>query len=235
MPQSFSRNTAELEAVLDYRFRNAVHLEEALTHKSYQHENTDISHSYNERLEFLGDSVLGLVVAETLFCIEQSFTEADMSKLKAYLVNRTVLHEIGSELQIGKYLRLGRGEESTLGRQKQSILANAVEALIGALFLDSDYPSAKRVILRLYGSRISEAVSKRAWYDYKSALQERCQSEFGVLPEYYVVRQEGEEHRKIFTVEVFIKGEPSGCGVGRSKKDAQMAAAREALEQTWHE
>lgn len=229
MPLCFSRNTAELEAAFGYQFRNPSYLEEAVTHKSYQHEHAERLHHYNERLEFLGDSVLGLTIAETLFSLESSFTEADMSKLKAHLVNKTMLYEMGRDLQIGRFLRLGKGEESTQGRQKQSILANAVEALIGAVFLDSDYPTTKEVILRLYGSRISDAIARREWYDFKSALQEHCQGAFGILPDYRVVRQEGEEHKKVFTIEVFIQGQAFGRGVGKSKKDAQMAAAREAL------
>lgn len=230
MHRSFSRNTAELEAALGYRFRNAALLEEALTHKSYQHEHADQLQGFNERLEFLGDSVLGLAVAEKLFSIPEAFTEADMSKMKAYLVNKTVLFDLGSSLQLGAYLNLGRGEESTEGRQKQSIVANAVEAILGAIFLDAGYETTRDVILAQYGTRIDDIVSRRAWYDFKSALQERCQGEYGVLPDYRVIRQEGEEHRKIFTVDVFIKGMYYGRGVGKSKKDAQMAAAREALD-----
>ncbi len=235
MPLCFSKNISELEAALGYRFRNASYLEEAVTHKSYQHEHAERSHHYNERLEFLGDSVLGLTIAETLFSLESSFSEADMSKLKAYLVNKTVLYEIGRDLQIGRYMRLGKGEESTQGRQKESILANAVEALIGAVFLDSDYQATKEVLLRLYGNRISDAIARREWYDYKSALQEHCQGVIGVLPDYRVIRQEGEEHKKVFTIEVFIQGQSYGRGVGKSKKDAQMSAAREALARMSHE
>ncbi len=235
MPLCFSKNISKLEAALGYRFQNASYLEEAVTHKSYQHEHAERSHHYNERLEFLGDSVLGLTVAETLFSLESSFTEADLSKLKAYLVNKAVLYEIGRDLQIGRYMRLGKGEESTQGRQKESILANAVEALIGAVFLDSDYHATKEVILCLYGNRISDAIARREWYDYKSALQEHCQGVIGVLPDYRVIRQEGEEHKKVFTIEVFIQGQSYGRGVGKSKKDAQMAAAREALSKMTHE
>lgn len=230
MHRSFSRNTADLEAALGYQFRNAALLEEAITHKSYQHEHADRSQGFNERLEFLGDSVLGLAVAEKLFSFSEPFTEADMSKMKAYLVNKTVLFELGSSLQLGAYLRLGKGEESTEGRQKQSLLANAVEAIFGAIFLDAGYAAARDVILNIYGMRIDDVVHRKAWYDFKSALQERCQGEFGTLPDYRVVKQEGEEHRKIFTVEVFIKGAYYGQGVGKSKKDAQMGAAREALD-----
>lgn len=229
MHRSFSKSTADLEAALGYQFRNAAFLEEALTHKSYQHEHADRSQGFNERLEFLGDSVLGLAVAEKLFSIQETFTEADMSKMKAYLVNKTVLFEIGAALHLGSYLRLGRGEESTEGRQKQSILANAVEAVLGAVFLDAGYDMTRDVIFSLYGARIDDVVARRAWYDFKSALQEQCQGEYGVLPDYRVVKQEGEEHRKVFTVEVFVKGFFYGRGVGKSKKDAQMAAAREAL------
>jgi ribonuclease-3 len=230
MHRSFSKSTADLEAALGYQFRNAALLAEALTHKSFQHEHADRSEGFNERLEFLGDSVLGLAVAEKLFSFAEAFSEADMSKMKAYLVNKTVLFELGSALHLGEYLRLGKGEESTEGRHKQSILANAVEAIIGAVLLDAGYSAARDVILHIYGIRIDDIVSRKAWYDFKSALQELCQGQYGTLPDYRVVKQEGEEHRKIFTVEVYVKGTLYGQGVGKSKKDAQMGAAREALD-----
>lgn len=226
---SFSKNTEELERLLGYHFRNAELLIEAVTHKSYHHENPDESPRYNERLEFLGDSVLGLVIAETLFIEDKPLTEAEMSKMKSYLVKESVLFETASRLLVGKYLRLGRGEESTGGRQKKSILSDAVEALFGAIFLDSDYETVKSVILRLFSDKINSAISKKEGYDFKSELQEKSQSIFGILPEYRIVKQEGEEHKKVFTVDVYIDGQLYGSGIGKSKKDAQMNAAREAL------
>lgn len=229
MPASFSKNTEKLEDSLGYRFKNKALLTDALTHKSYHHENPQDASRYNERLEFLGDSVLGLVIAEDLFLKDDVLTEADMSKMKSYLVKEAVLFEIASRLSLGKYLRLGRGEESTGGRQKRSVLSDAVEALLGAVFLDSDYNTARSVITRLFKEEISAAVVKKEGCDFKSELQEKSQSLFTVLPEYKIVKQEGEEHKKVFTAEVYINGQLYGSGTGKSKKDAQMSAAREAL------
>jgi ribonuclease-3 len=158
-----------------------------------------------------------------------------MSKMKSYLVKESVLFETATRLSLGKYLRLGRGEESTGGRQKKSILSDAVEALFGAIFLDSDYETAKSVILRLFSDKIDNIISKKEGYDFKSELQEKSQGLFGVLPEYRIVKQEGEEHKKVFTAEVYINGQLYGSGTGKSKKDAQMNAAKEALKKLINE
>lgn len=230
MPVLFSKNIEEIEDLLGYQFKEKKLLLEALTHKSYYHENPNEDINYNERLEFLGDSVLGLVIAEKLFYERPFLSESDMSKMKSYLVKESVLFEIASRLSIGKYIRLGRGEETTGGRHKKSILSDASEAIFGAIFLDSDYETAKSVIFRLFKDKISSIVSKSEGHDFKSELQEICQSNFGVLPEYRIVKQEGEEHRKIFTTEVYINGIFYGRGVGKSKKESQMSSAREALE-----
>lgn len=230
MPVSFLKNIEKFENSLGYQFKDKKLLIEAITHKSYHHENPDKCLSYNERLEFLGDSVLGTVIAESLFFNDTSLTEADMSKMKSYLVKESVLYEIALKLSLGKYLRLGSGEESTGGRHKRSILSDGVEAIFGAIFLDSNYETVRSVILNLFKDKILSVVSKREGYDFKSDLQEICQSLFGTLPEYRIIKQEGEEHKKIFTANVYIDGRIYGRGVGKSKKDAQMAAAKEAME-----
>ncbi|HAK87598.1 MAG TPA: ribonuclease III [Nitrospiraceae bacterium] len=230
MPALFLKNTEELEDSLGYRFKDKVLLTDALTHKSYHHENPHDAPGHNERLEFLGDSVLGLVIAEDLFLKDAMLTEADMSKMKSYLVKEAVLFEIALRLLLGKYLRLGRGEESTGGRQKRSVLSDAVEALLGAVFLDSDYKTARSVITKLFKEEISAALVKKEGCDFKSELQEKSQNLFAVLPEYKIVKQEGEEHKKIFTAEVYINGQLYGSGTGKSKKNAQMSAAKEAFE-----
>ncbi len=229
MPALFLENIKELENSLGYAFKNKKFLSDALTHKSFHHEHSDRTYNYNERLEFLGDSVLGLIIAEVLFRYEGLFTEADMSKMKSYLVKESVLFEMASKLALGQYLRLGKGEESTGGRQKKSVLSNAFEAMVGAIFLDSDYGTTKDVVLNLFHEKIPYVISKKEAYDFKSELQEKSQGLFGMLPEYRIVKQEGEEHRKTFTAEVYINKELYGNGVGKSKKEAQMAAAKEAL------
>ncbi|NTU41542.1 MAG: ribonuclease III [Nitrospirales bacterium] len=230
MPVSFSENTEELENFLGYRFKERGLLREALTHTSFYHENAGDCPRHNERLEFLGDSVLGLVIAEKLFLVKDQLTEAEMSRMKSFLVKESVLFEVASSLSLGRYLLLGKGEETTGGRQKRSVLSDAVEALFGALFLDSDYVTVRSVVLTLLSGRISTTITSKEGYDFKSELQERCQAILGQLPEYRIVKQEGEEHRKVFTSEVFIQGRVFGRGAGKSKKDAQMAAAKEALE-----
>lgn len=230
MPVLCSENTGEIELALGYRFRDKDLLVLSLTHKSYYHENPEETKNCNERLEFLGDSVLGLVIAETLYRGPGGLTEAEMSKMRSYLVNRAILCETALSIGLGGYLRLGRGEEASGGRQKKSVLADALEAVLGAVFLDSDYTTAKSVIQRLFAARIEKVTAKEEGYDFKTELQERCQGIFGVLPEYRMVRQEGEDHRKVFTIQVYIHAQLLGTGVGKSKKEAQMIAAKEALQ-----
>ena len=230
MPALSSENIQGIESALGYTFINKSLLTIALTHKSYQHENIDAAAAHNERLEFLGDSVLGLIISEALYLNREPLSEAGMSKIKSYLVKELVLYEMASKLSLGDYLSLGKGEESTGGRQKKSVLSNAFEALVGAVFLDSDYRAAKEVVLRLFHERIDSAILKNEASDFKSELQEKVQSALGTLPEYRIVKQEGEEHKKIFTTEVYIHGKLFGSGTGKSKKESQMAAAKEALQ-----
>lgn len=230
MPVYYSGNLEGLEESLGYKFKNKELLLNALIHKSYHHENPEDAPTCNERLEFLGDSVLGLAISEILYQHEQVFMESEMSKMKAYLVRESVLYEIASKISIGKYLLLGKGEEFTGGRTKKSILSDAVEAIFGAIFLDSNYETTKSIISKIFKDKIDLVISKKEGYDFKTELQEKCQGLYGVLPEYKIVKQEGEEHKKIFTAEVYIKGMYFGRGTGRSKKDAQMNAAKEALQ-----
>ncbi len=235
MPVLSSGNIQGIEFSLGYTFRNKLLLATALTHKSYHHENTGEVKADNERLEFLGDSVLGLIIAEALFLDKEHLSEAGMSKTKSYLVKEQVLFEMASRLSLGDYLRLGKGEEFTGGRQKRSVLSNAFEALVGAVFLDSDYVTVKAVVLSLFNEKIVQTILRKEAYDFKSELQEKVQSALGTLPEYKVVKQEGAEHKKIFTTEVYVSGKLFGGGTGKSKKESQMNAAREALEKFRHE
>jgi ribonuclease-3 len=219
----------ELQRDIGYRFKDAALLIEALTHKSFKHEYPEDASSHNERLEFIGDSVVGLVVAEYLFKNEKCFDEAVMSRIKSHIVKRKVLAEVARGISMGSYLRVGKGEEGSGGRLKMSLLANAMEAVIGAVFEDGGYAAASKMVLRLVGERLEAAVASGDFSDYKSQLQELCQMRFGCLPEYNLVLQEGEEHRKTFTFEVLIDGKPFGQGTGHTKKEAQARAAKEAL------
>lgn len=222
-------DTDELERSLGYTFRDKKILLEAITHRSFYHENPDKADAYNERLEFLGDSVLGFVMVEYLFLSDSRLTESVMAKTKSYLVKESVLSEIAHSISLGRYLRLGRGEEATGGRTKRSLLADAVEALLGAIYLDGGYEQARRLILRLFRDKIDAVMRSGQFQDFKTELQERTQLLFNAIPEYRTVKQEGEEHRKIFTVEVYITGTKYGTGCGKSKKEAETIAAREAL------
>lgn len=222
-------NTAELEKSLGYTFKNKKLLTEALTHRSFYHENLDKTNTHNERLEFLGDSVLGFIIVEHLYLSDRKFPESVMAKLKSYLVKGSVLSDIANSLSLGRYLRLGKGEEATGGRAKNSLLANAIEALIGAVYIDGGYKKVRKLVLRLFKEKIDAIFFSGEFYDFKTKLQEKTQSLFGVLPEYRVIKQEGEEHKKVFTAGVFIAGKKFGTGSGKSKKEAETLAAKEAL------
>jgi len=220
---------SKLEKSLDYTFKKRVLLREALTHKSFSHEHPQQEPLCNERLEFLGDSVLGFVIVEYLFLSKSQFSESVMSKAKSYLVQESILSDIASSLSLGRYLRFGKGEEATGGRKKGSILADAVEAVLGAVYLDGGYRNVRRIILKLFKERIDTVISSGDFHDFKSELQERSQLLSGTVPEYRLVKQEGKEHDKIFTVAVYVSGEKLGTGCGKNKKQAEALAAREAL------
>ncbi len=229
MPVYYSENIETLEKKLGYSFKNKDLLIEALTHKSFYHENPEKARSFNERLEFLGDAVLGCVMAAYLFNHPYSFPESIMSKIKSFMVKGAILYDVAQQLGLGSFIRLGKGEEETGGRQKRSILANAMEAVFGAIFIDGGYDKVAEVIQNLFMERLNYVIASGQYHDYKTELQEMTQTLYGVLPEYRIVSQVGEEHKKLFTVEVIINGRAMGSGMGNSKKDAQMMAAREAI------
>jgi len=224
-----NKDIAAFEYHLGYTFKNKKVLIEALTHRSFYHENPNKAENYNERLEFLGDSVLGFVMVEALFLSERRLSESVMAKTKSYLVKESILSEIANAIALGTYLRLGKGEEATGGRTKRSLLADAVEAVLGAVYLDGGYEKSQELILRLFKEKIDAIISSGEFHDFKTELQEKTQMLFSVIPEYQMIRQEGEEHRKTFTVEVHIAGDMFGTGCGKSKKEAETIAAREAL------
>ncbi len=222
-------NIEKAEKELHYNFCRKQLLLEALTHKSYYHENRDKTDRHNERLEFLGDSVIGLVVVEMLYLHEQSGSEAVLAKIKSYLVSEPVFADIAEELSLGNALLLGKGEKSTGGITKKSILANTFEAVIGAVYLDGGFEAAKEIIRRLFGGRLEHAIESGDFSDYKTELQEKTQMMLGKLPEYKVIKQQGDEHERIFTVAVSLNGRQLGVASGRRKKEAETLAAKEAL------
>ncbi len=212
----------ELESIIGYCFEDTDILKEALTHKSFAGEHRAAVH--NERLEFLGDSILGAIVADYIYGQCPHSEEGVLSKIKSNLVSRHNLYLWAKELELGRFLRLGHGELSTGGRQRDSILSNAMEAIIGAVYLDGGYEAAQQVVLPWV--RTQELTQDSG--DFKSVLQELIQKRSHGVPQYEVVQTVGPEHDKIFTVEVSMGGKQLGVGKGHSKKLAEQDAARAA-------
>ncbi len=215
-----------LELELQYSFRNKELLSEAMNHSSYANEHRKGLGS-NERLEFLGDSILGFVSAEYLFKRHADLPEGDLTRMRAALVCEQSLYEVAKELRLGQYLHLGKGEEAGGGRERQSILADAVEAVFAAVYLDGGIDEARRLIERALLNRAPACEERR---DYKTTLQEVVQRRSGQALTYHMVSQSGPDHNKKFLFEVRLNDEPVGQGEGRSKKEAEQAAARDALE-----
>ncbi len=219
-----------IEKKLNYTFRDKSLLVNALTHSSYANENRGHSCESNERLEFLGDSVLGFVVADALFRRESELPEGRMTRVRAQLVCEDSLRRVALELGLGSYIRLGRGEEHTGGRNRASILADAVEALIAAMFLDGGLEVARAFIER----HILSALDTGDWLvfgDGKTELQELVQRKSGQTLNYELVSESGPDHNKTFRMRVLLNGEPIGAGEGRTKKEAEQSAARAALKE----
>ena len=218
----------ELEKKLRYTFRSKALLEEALNHSSYANEHRSAGVPSNERLEFLGDSILGFVTAEHLFKTYPNLPEGDLTRIRAALVCEQSLYEVARNLELGKYLKLGKGEEAGGGRERQSILADAVEAVFAAIYLDSDMASISAIIHRVLLDRAdAHVVEERR--DYKTSLQELVQREEGHTLTYQLVGESGPDHNKTFLFEVLIDGTAAGQGSGRSKKEAEQSAAKNAL------
>jgi ribonuclease-3 len=214
---------------LNYRFQDPSLLDEALTHKSYLNEAPELSCRDNERLEFLGDAVLDLMISELFLSRFPEAPEGTLSKLRAKTVSEAALGQVARRLDLGAALRLGRGEELTGGRDKPSLLADALEALIAAVYLDGGLAAARHVALPAF-AEVIDNLSRPEAADHKTELQEICQRDFGGLPAYRVLRESGPDHDKQFDVEIAIRGEVYGVGSGRSKKEAEQKAARSALE-----
>lgn len=208
---------------LGYEFKDPSLLETALTHSSYANE---FSCPSNERLEFLGDALLGCVISVLLYEKYPLYTEGDLSKIRSRVVSGANFAKYAEMLGLGERIRLGKGEESTGGRDRESNNANAFEALIGALYLDAGYEKTFEVVSRLFRDAIEEDDFPR---DSKTQLQEVSQSVFGKTPEYRVLSEEGPQHERTFTVEVRIPSDLTGTGKGRSKRQSEQSAARDAL------
>lgn len=221
----------ELETALQYVFRDRRRLEEAVTHASSLNERRGAAlRRDNERLEFLGDAVLDLIISEALVERYPEAAEGALSKMRARLVSEAALAQVARRLGLGRFLRLGRGEELSGGREKTSLLADAFEAIVAAVYHDGGYEASRRSVLALLEPELA-AESTLGVIDYKTQLQEYCQQLFGLLPFYRVTRESGPDHRKVFQVELMINGRCYGEGTGKSKKEAEQQAAKTALEQ----
>ena len=224
--QAGALHLKDLFQKLGYTFNRTVLLEEALQHASYVNETDNPSLRNNERLEFLGDAVLGLAISDILMKLFEDANEGDLSKCRASVVNEKGLWEVAKALELGSYIRLGKGEEGTGGREKPSILANSLEALLGALFLDAGFSTTLSVIRSLFMPFLSRIDLREGLEDYKSLLQEYTQERFKTRPQYLLADESGPAHRKRFRVSLHLNGEPVSVGEGTSKKEAEQRAAR---------
>lgn len=221
----------EIQEKIGYKFKDENYLNWALTHSSYANEYKKQKIVYNERLEFLGDSILGLIVSEYIYKEYPKYPEGDLTKLRATVVCEPSLSYLAKNINLGKFLLLGKGEEATGGRDRVSILADAFEALIGAIYLDGDMSFAKPFVLKHLKPVIEDAIDGRELFvDYKTQLQETLQKSNKCNITYKVIQEEGPDHNKKFHTEVYAREKVLGSGMGKSKKDAEQDAARCALE-----
>lgn len=226
---SENRNLIKLCDSLDYVFENPELLEEAFRHSSYVNELGEPNLQDNERLEFLGDAVLDLAVSHILMEMFEEAREGDLSKFRASVVNEKTLSQMAGELELGELLHLGKGEEMTGGREKPSILADTMEALLGALYLDAGFERSKEIIHRLFTPLLGKIDSENEVDDFKSLLQEYTQAAYKTRPEYLLVKERGPAHQKTFRVALRLNGKVIAEAEGRSKKAAEQRAAKEAF------
>lgn len=226
-------NVAQLEKLLGYKFADPRLLERAVTHRSWAHENfpgesdRKIREAQNESLEFVGDSVVGLVIAEQLYRKHPALSEGDLTLMKHHLVSTTTLARMAESLALGQFVRMGRGEDKTGGRQKTAILADTMEAVIAAVFFDGGYAAATEFIMRIFAAELNKATPKGS-LDYKTLLQETLQADRLSAPTYSLIKTEGMPHARTFLVEA-AWGDEKAVGTGGSIKAAEMMAASEAL------
>ena len=224
------KDSEELLKKIGYKFKNKMYLKEALTHRSYSNEIERGKRFNNEKLEFLGDAILNLITTEYIYELYEKKTEGELAKLKSQIISEPVFSTIASDIELGEYLYLSNGEIMSGGRNRRSILGDAFEALIGAIFKDSDYYTAKNVALKFLLGKINKLEEIEGTGDYKTVLQEFVQGKYRKMPEYKLLGTKGPDHDKVFEICVRWNNKIYGVGVGRSKKEAEKHAAKEALE-----
>jgi len=230
LPENEILQVALLEERLGYIFRDLKLLKKSLSHKSYSNEKRLTGLDHNERLEYLGDAVLELCVSDLLIHKFPDAREGEMSKIRASLVNETALAEVARKIELGRFLFLGKGEEQAQGRNKDSLVSDAFEALIGAIYLDGGFSVVFRIVRNLFLPDIMRATKEDINRDYKTKLQEEVQLRFKVAPDYRLILEEGPDHSKIFHVDVYVNGQKFSSGTGKSKKQAEQLAAQNALQ-----
>jgi len=223
-------NSLDFSNKIGYEFKDKALLSRALTHSSYVNDKKDGAHRNNERLEFLGDALFGAVISEELYKRLDRAYEGTLTKLKAHIVCEKSLAFYGKQIGVNESVFLGKGEECNGGREKEALIADALEAVIGAVFLDGGYEAARTVVLRIFNDRIEDAVAGRLGNDYKTELQERLQVGGDLKISYKLEREEGPDHDKVFYIVLYAAGKRIGAGQGKSKKEAEQNAAKEALE-----
>jgi ribonuclease III len=229
MTLSENPDMTELSERLEYQFNNPELLAQAFRHASYVNEVGDCDLKDNETLEFLGDAVLDLAIGHILMELFKSANEGELSKCRASVVSERGLFDLARELRLGDYLLLGRGEELSGGREKPSILANTLEALVGAIYLDGGFLRTREIIHKLFISTIERMGIETLRSDYKSLLQEYTQQKFKSRPDYLLLSETGPAHERTFRIAIYLNGELKAEGEGRSKKEAEQEAAKEAL------
>ncbi|MBP6408290.1 MAG: ribonuclease III [Fusobacteriaceae bacterium] len=224
-----SRRLQELQELINYKFNDESLLKKALIHRSFGNENWEYKNINNEKLELLGDAVLDLIVTEYLYKNFAVATEGELAKLKSMIVSEPVLANISSEIKLGNYLMLSKGEELTGGRERESILGDVFEALLGAIYLDSEINTVRDVALKYLIYKIEHINENEELIDYKTILQEYSQRVYKIIPVYEVINELGPDHKKSFEISVSIEEKKvMGRGVGKNKKQAEQFAAREA-------
>jgi ribonuclease-3 len=219
-----------IESILGHPFEDSSHLLSALTRRSFWHENRETCEEHNERLEFLGDAVLGLVIADILYREFPDDEEGELQKKRASLVNRAALAQLMRRLELANYIRMGKGDEISGCRNRDSILADTLEALVAAVYMDGGFNAAEKMIQKHFYPLIKRCATREGIEDSKSILQEIAQAEFGITPTYEMIDQWGEEHKKRFSVAVFLGDQMAGLGLGKNKREAAQNAAKQALE-----
>lgn len=220
---------SDFEKKIKVTFKDKILLKQAFTHRSYINENAEMNMSHNERLEFLGDAVLELIVTDFLYKKYPQYTEGELTALRSALVNAVIISEIASDIGMNDFLLLSKGESKDFGKARQYILANTYEALIGAMYLDQGYDVVDKFIAKTLLPKTEEIVNKKLWRDAKSLVQEKAQEFVEVTPAYKVLSQSGPDHDKHFTVGIYFGKDLIAEGKGKSKQEAEQKAAENAL------